>query len=270
MTIELGQKEAELAKSGNSLWVQGGTPEDPILAIEHPEEYGFAALRCAIDNLNGDNVEWVGYPTGTKHVFCYAYYVTPPPNAGVITIRKKAINAPAGSKETSTFGGNVSYNPGGKFSIQTAPPGYEGQESFVRRGNEDGRRTPWTVNEKLPANWVLKGIKCSSQKEKKAKPGSTFTNNEAANEVGITLVEGDHATCTYEDEFVPPPGKLTVRKLTLGGAGRSASLSTPLTGKAATIDLSATTLEEGIAVDAAPAPRTRTRRLHDRRDREAR
>ena len=42
--------------------------------------YGFAALRCAIDNLNGDNVEWIGYPSGASHVFCYAYYVKPPPD----------------------------------------------------------------------------------------------------------------------------------------------------------------------------------------------
>jgi uncharacterized repeat protein (TIGR01451 family) len=255
VTIELGQKEAELAKSGNSLWVQGGTPEDPILAKEHPEEYGFAALRCAIDNLNGDNVEWVGYPTGTKHVFCYAYYVTPPPNAGVITIRKKAINAPAGSKETFDFGGNVSYNPGGKFSIQTAPPSYEGQETFVRGETTEGAQ-PWTVNEDLPANWVLKGISCSSAnaEEEEGEPESSFTVNEATREVGIYLAESDHATCTYENEFVPPPGKLTVRKLTLGGAGTFGFAVNPVTGKAAKIDLAATTLEEGIAVDAAPAP----------------
>ena len=49
-----------------------------------------ASARCAarVDVLNGDNVEWIGYPTGAKHVFCYAYYVVPPPTSGTIVVRK--------------------------------------------------------------------------------------------------------------------------------------------------------------------------------------
>ena len=90
-------------------------------------------------------------------------------------------------------------------------------------------------------------------KKKKANRNRVHGTTKRA-EVGIYLAPKDHVTCTYEDEFVPPPGKLTVRKLTLGGTGTFGFAVNPVTGKAATIDLSATTLEEGIAVDAAPAP----------------
>ena len=61
----------------------------PSSTSPYPGEYGFGALRCAIDNLNGDNVEWIGFPQGSKHVFCYAYYVKPPPTSGTIIVRKE-------------------------------------------------------------------------------------------------------------------------------------------------------------------------------------
>ena len=43
-----------------------GNPDDPVLNSADPNTYGFGALRCAIDNLNGDNVEWIAYPTGAR------------------------------------------------------------------------------------------------------------------------------------------------------------------------------------------------------------
>ena len=115
VTIELGSAEAKLAPRG-SLWVQGGTPADPVLDGLFPgPEYGFGALRCATDNVNGDNVEYAQYPAGSTHVFCFAYYVKPPPTGGTIVIRKHAIGAGAPA-ETFNFGGNLSYEPGGHFS----------------------------------------------------------------------------------------------------------------------------------------------------------
>ena len=65
--------------ANHQLWVQGGTATDPLGAATFGAgKYGFGALRCAVDNLNGDNVEWVGFPSGQTHVFCYYYAVTPP------------------------------------------------------------------------------------------------------------------------------------------------------------------------------------------------
>ena len=117
VTIELTEAQLKRAQSGNSFWIQGGTVTDPILNEVYPGEYGFGALRCAIDNLNGDNVEWISYPSGAEHVFCYAYYVQPPPTSGTIIIRKTVAGVSGGATETFRFDGNLSYNPGGAFNI---------------------------------------------------------------------------------------------------------------------------------------------------------
>ena len=84
VTIELTPEQVDLA-SRNALWVQGGSPGDPLNG--QASVYGFGALRCAIDGLNGDNVESNKFPTGTQHVFCYAYYVNPPPTSRPAAIR---------------------------------------------------------------------------------------------------------------------------------------------------------------------------------------
>lgn len=95
-TVQLTSAQRSQA-STSSLWVQGGTPTDPVLAQTHPgPEYGFGTLRCATDNVNGDNVEYLFFPTGVRHVFCYAYYVKPPPTTGVITIHKEVTGVPPG------------------------------------------------------------------------------------------------------------------------------------------------------------------------------
>ena len=76
------RRRCSARRQGNSLWLQGGAVDDPVLDQIDPGQYGFAALRCAVDNLNGDNVKWIGYPNGVTHVLCYAYYVKPPPTSG--------------------------------------------------------------------------------------------------------------------------------------------------------------------------------------------
>ena len=116
VTIELTEEQLERAGSGNSFWIQGGTTTDPILNEQYPDEYGFGALRCAIDNLNGDNVEWMSYPSGTEHIFCYAYYVTPPPTSGTIVIRKQ-VDDPPGADQNFQFRGNLTFNEDGRFDL---------------------------------------------------------------------------------------------------------------------------------------------------------
>ena len=90
--------------------MQGGEPTTrSSTASRFAGRYGFAALRCAIDDLNGDNVECDPYPSGVRHVFCFAYYVTPPPSSGTIVIRKQ-VQGPADA-ESFPFTGNISYTP---------------------------------------------------------------------------------------------------------------------------------------------------------------
>src|SRR5262249_8318288 len=51
ITVPLPDAEEALSGTPQTLWVQGGTPEDPILNDTYPGNYGFAALRCGVDNL---------------------------------------------------------------------------------------------------------------------------------------------------------------------------------------------------------------------------
>ncbi|HTR75580.1 MAG TPA: DUF11 domain-containing protein [Solirubrobacterales bacterium] len=209
-TFELNKAQAERAP-GQRLWIQGGTTTDPVL-YESPKfegKYGFAALRCSIDDLNGDNVEYIKFPVGTTHAFCYAYYVTPPPESGTIVIRKEVEGGGSAPQEFQ-FGGNVSYNPGGVFSLSAAP-GKSGEQVFYRGETRTGEE-PWKVNEAVPDGWQLAHLRCESK-------GSQVDVDQAKAEVSIRLAAADTVTCTYVDRFTPPKGELLLRKVTEGGTG---------------------------------------------------
>ena len=245
-TIELTQAQANQASRPNSLWVQGGTPTDPILYQQHPGEYGFGALRCALDDLNGDNVEWVGFPSGVKHVFCFAYYVSPPPTSGTIVIRKQ-IQAPAGTAESFSFTGNLSFNGSGTFSLAVPSGQTSAQQTFIRGQVRPGE-PPWTVQEVIPPNWRLSGLACTS-----ATGASPTVVQPAEARATIVLGASDTVTCTYTDEFVPPPGGLLIRKVTYGSTGQFGFAVAP-SGGGASVTASAATTSEGEAVDASPSP----------------
>jgi MYXO-CTERM domain-containing protein len=192
-TFTLTSTEAGLASQNNKLWVMGGTPSDPLDG--QTGTYGFGALRCAKDNLNGDNVEWIGYPSGAKHVFCYAFYVKPPPEAGVINIVKKLNNGltlPAA--QTFGFDGNLSFNPGGDFSLDISADTNSASKEFVRGAGG----TPWTVNELVPDGFVLTSLQCTDTNQL-----STWQVTGAS--VDIALGAGDTVTCTFTNDLAPPP-----------------------------------------------------------------
>ena len=113
-TIPLTDEQSKLAAQSSKLWIQGGTPTQPIT---DPVTYGFGALRCATDNLNGDNVEWISYPPDGTHVFCFAYYVKPAPTSGTIIVRKEVSGLGSDEPQKFRFTGNVSFAPGGEFFL---------------------------------------------------------------------------------------------------------------------------------------------------------
>jgi hypothetical protein len=210
-TIELGRAAAERA-GRNDLWLQGGTPADPMLFGE-PQftgKYGFGALRCAIDNVDGDNVETIQFPAGVTHVFCYAYYVAPPPSSGTIVIRKETRGAPGGATEAFEFGGNLSYDAGGAFHLSAAD-GSPGSATFYRAETRPGEAR-WSVHEEVPDGWKLTEIDCTAN-------GSAVTKNLSDANVDIDLAAGDTVTCTYVDRLTPPKGALLIRKTSEGGVG---------------------------------------------------
>jgi hypothetical protein len=209
VTVQLSDQESALA-ARNGLWVQGGVPGDPVLDTRFPDTYGFAALRCAKDNLNGDNVEWVGYPTGTTHVFCFAYYVKPPPTSGTIVIAKK-VQVDAGQTYTQNFRfvSNITYNPSGDFLLQVQD-NQPASETFFRAQTTTGV-APWSVSEDVPTGWRLQSLTCTSLHH-------TSTVTTSGGTATITLGALDTVTCTYTDQR-DADGPLKIAKETIGGVG---------------------------------------------------
>ncbi len=197
--------------AAHDLWVQGGTPSDPLGTSSFGTKYAFGALRCAIDNLNGDNVEWVGFPTGQSHVFCYYYAVDETPAPGTITIAKVLTN-PGVSDPAFPFTGTVSYNPGGTFEV-----GAGQSVSFARDSNVN-----WNFQEVATPGYEFTSAVCTS-----ATGASTFNGTAAPVGTSVTfdtnvlvtvdLAPADVATCTYTN--TRDVVDLTVLKQTVGGVG---------------------------------------------------
>jgi hypothetical protein len=230
-TIDLTSAQRDQA-SLSALWVQGGTPTDPVLAGVFPgPQYGFGTLRCATDNLNGDNVEFIFFPQGVTHVFCYAYYVTPPPTAGVITIKKQVVGGPGGASFlfNGTGSGNLSFDPNG-FSLADG-----GSQDFFRAGGTD-----WNVTESAVDNYTT-SVSCVD--------GSATIDGRT---VTIHLQAEQHVTCTFTNTYVPPPGGLRISKVTHGGVGTFTYDVTPVPG-GAVHEVTATTSVEGVPVVAEPS-----------------
>jgi hypothetical protein len=205
-TFTLTNAEAQLASQNNKFWVMGGTPTDPLNG--QTGTYGFAALRCAKDNLNGDNVEYIAYPSGVRHVFCYAFYVKPPPEAGVINIVKKypnGVTLPAA--RSFQFDGNLSFNTNGEFSLEVpANANTSGPMEFVRGAGG----APWVVNEIVPDGFDFVSVTCVSTNQR-----SQWTPTKSS--VSIHLGAGDHITCTFVNDLAPPPaGKGQLLKAVVG------------------------------------------------------
>ena len=174
------------------LWVQGGTKAAPL----GDGSVSFGALRCAIDNLNGDNVEWVKYPKGARHVFCYAYYVAQRPEPVTITVRKQLTKGTPGGT-TFTFGGNTSYEPDGRFTLRPTSTGGSAEIRFIREADVD-----WVIEEIVPEGWTLTSVTCT-----RPESGRMPAVNGAS--VVANLAAGDAVTCTFTNDDIPSPSTTT-------------------------------------------------------------
>ena len=241
VTVALTDEQAQLASQYSGLWTQGGVTDDPVLDQIYPQAYGFGALRCAIDNLNGDNVETLQYPQGARHIFCFAYYVTPPPTSGTIIVRKQVDDPTVTAPQAFSYVGNISYTTDHTFSLSAA---YQqpAETSFVR-GEVGPDDPPWTFAEQPLAGWTLTGLTCTS-----ANGSSTSSTDLTTGEASVRLGPEDTVTCTYSNRLVPPDGHLVLAKQTLGGTG---SFPFDVTGpKRATQSL--TTHRVGVPVTGTP------------------
>lgn len=212
VTFTLTQTEVDLASRNSRFWVMGGTPSAPLNG--QANDFGFAALRCARDNLNGDNVEWIGYPSGQRHVFCYAFYIQPPPGAGTIIIEKE-VTTPLGVQAPFDFTGNLSFNPGGRFTLTVPASGSQvASSTFIRA--ETTPSTPWQVAEDPNDGFDLVAIDCSSTGVTTPSP---FTVDLANSRVDIFLQEGETVRCRFVNAVRPPdPGEALILKFLVGPA----------------------------------------------------
>ncbi len=219
-------------------------PGTPITG--DPNTYAFGALRCATDNLNGDNVEWIAYPDGgVEHVFCFAYYVSPAPTSGTIIVEKRIV-APAGTPpQTVRFEGNISYapeSPGGPgvFDL-TAAPGKPGSMSFIRAADTD-----WYFEERRTSELGSLDTPTCTSTPAPGGASSTYTVT-GGNRVTVDLAPGDTMRCTYVNRIVPPVAGLLIRKVTNGALGTFA-----FSVDGGPFNITAQTLSEGAAYDATP------------------
>ncbi len=202
--------------AARSLWTQGGVPGDPVLTDKFPgPQYGFGALRCATDDVNGDNVEYIYFPAGIKHVFCYGIYVKPPPTSGEITIEKRVVGAPEGTSPTFQFNGDLSFDPGGFNLGRRRLDGLLPCRSAAHRaaGDLDGDRGR---GRRLPAEpGRLQRRSTPTAVRGRARRWSTAARSTS------TWSPGEHVTCLFTNTYVPPPGGLVIQQ---GHPGRSGQL----------------------------------------------
>ena len=229
-TVTLTQAQVNAALS-RKLWIQGGTPTDPLVTGSLGSGYAFGALRCSIDNLNGDNVEWLGFSSGTTHVFCYYYAVHQAPAAGRIIVQKQM-----GAGETGTntfhFAGTISYNPGGTFQIPVSGPAPStGSVSFVRSA---GSGVAWNFHEIAYPGFTLTSLTCT------APGGSTTTTDLSTATATVTLVPDDTVTCTYVDSATVDNNITVVKQTTDGSGGPFSFTVTPPSGPATVLTATTT------------------------------
>ena len=220
VTIRLSDAEINQISSGQ-LWAQGGTPTDPVLRDLYPgpglpPTYGYAALRCALDALNGDNVEYISYPSGAKHVFCYAYYVVPPPTSGTIIVKKVVDDPDATSGTAFTFQGDISYTSDQKFGL-TASYGKPASETFFRAGGQT-----WSWKELPLSGWTMVGLSCTLGQGR----ASTTNTDVATGSVSVDLAAGTRSRAPTPTGPMPPPVGLLLSRRTRAAWGASASTST--------------------------------------------
>ncbi|MBV9596506.1 MAG: hypothetical protein JOZ87_06550, partial [Chloroflexi bacterium] len=201
VTLALTSQEVTLAQNHN-LWVMGGTVANPLNQNNFGNLYGLGALRCAIDNLNADNVETVSFPSGQKNVYCYYYAVSPAPGYGTINVTKRTTNG--NTSTTFPFHGSVSFNNSPVQGYFALTPNQ--QMTFTRAAG-----STWDMTEDVPGGWSLTGYTCTSTSGTST---ITYPPDQPGTSV-IALANLDTVNCTYTDS----PLRLTVDKVSVGGTG---------------------------------------------------
>ena len=210
---------------GSRLWIQGGTTTDPLLDDATPPfdpAQAFGALRCSIDNLNGDNVEWIGYPQGTTHVFCYYFTVSPAPDAATIVVKK---TLKGGSAEPSVpVPGQRLLQP--RDPTRTTPTSTPSRCTRAVRCRSSALRGCRTgTSSRSPTSPIpLQDVVCSTAngdvRDRQPRPRAQARRHPVRI---LYLSPGSTVTCEFinADEAPPEPAKarIAVDKVTANGVG---------------------------------------------------
>ncbi len=202
VTVTLNDEQVARVESGKKLWISETLVDGAL-----PGDYGFGAIRCDVDNLNGDNAEWVKFATpespsyygAVTHKFCYAYNVTPPePEPGKIIVKKVT-----DVESDQLFDFTASYDADG-FQLADGDSDDSG----------DLTAGTYSVTEGTTDGWTLISASCDDGSD----PSS------------IDLAEGETVTCTFTNtKDQPEPASLTIVKGSLDGTGEFSFLSQELT-----------------------------------------
>ncbi|GIJ51104.1 hypothetical protein Val02_79900 [Virgisporangium aliadipatigenens] len=210
------------------LWLQGGATGALV-----PGGHSFGVLRCGVDGRTAGNVQWVTFPAGVRHVFCYAYYVRGSTATGTFAVKLRTTR-PVGYPQRIGFQGSISQ--AGGFSL-TADAS---ETSFARLAGEQHQVQPV-----LPAGWRVADVTCA---------GSHVAADPATGHAQVTLVANETASCAYAVEPPAAAAGLTVRLYSEGGAGK---FGVTVNGTGTSSALVAEPRGDGSAVTAAGADLSR-------------
>ncbi|MGI5178910.1 prealbumin-like fold domain-containing protein [Dactylosporangium sp. CA-152071] len=195
VTLQLTPEQAS-ASSHRQLWVQGGTPGDPLLAAALPG-YGFGVLRCGADGHAGGNVQWLGFPAGARHVLCFAYYVKSAQAPATLVVKART-TAPAGYQQRFAFDASAGYAADKRIYADVKT-----DATLVRSSGGQ----PGTVVSRTPAGWTLTDLSCGKSGAGRSLTATDLPTGTAT----VTLAPGEVVTCTFT--YTPPaaPPGLTLR-----------------------------------------------------------
>jgi hypothetical protein len=236
VTMPLTDDQVQLAVH-RQLWVQGGTPAEPV-----PDEYAFGALRCAVDGRTGGNIQWLTFPAGIRHVFCYAYYVKGAGTPGTVTVRMRTTR-PIGYPQSVPFKSDLSFAPSGGFTL--ASSGDPVEQAFTRTAGQ------YVISPEAPSGWRVAEVTCSASRPDGASATSNWNIDQPTSTASVTLAAGDAVVCAYSLEPPAVPAGLTLR-LYSPGAGAAFGV-TLMAGSGPPQSLTATTASDGVAVTATGA-----------------
>ena len=169
-----------------------------------------ASARCAArsTSLNGDNVEWIGYPPARS-----TSSATPTTSSR----RRRAARSSSARSWTTR-----PPPPRSRSASRATSPTPPTSTSRSRRRPASRARRPstapagqtWSWRELDLPGWTTVGLSCTS-----ATGASQTRTDVATGAVSVDLAAADTVTCTHTDRPVPPPGRLLLSKVTRGGIG---------------------------------------------------